>query len=44
MTELRGHGEDKEQYRFAMPQGVLTDDEQQRVRELEDAMDDRIRF
>jgi len=39
MTELRGHGEDKEQYRFAMPQGVLTDDEQQRVRELEDAMD-----
>ncbi len=39
MTELRGHGEDKEQYRFAMPQGVLSDDEQQRVRELEDAMD-----
>ncbi|WP_417643409.1 ParB/RepB/Spo0J family partition protein [Citrobacter sp. FR21SANT8218] len=40
MTELSGHGEDKELYRFAMPAAVLTDDEQRRIDELEKAIED----
>ncbi|EAA0563075.1 ParB/RepB/Spo0J family partition protein [Salmonella enterica subsp. enterica serovar Weltevreden] len=40
MTELSGHGEDKELYRFAMPAAVLTDDEQRRIDELENAIED----
>lgn len=39
MTELRGHGEDKEQYRFVMPAPVLTEEEEQRVSTLEAEMD-----
>lgn len=39
MTELRGSGEDKELYRFAMPDPVLTEDEQQRISELEEKME-----
>ena len=39
MTELRGHGEDKEQYRFAMPAPVLTAEEEQRVSTLEAEME-----
>ena len=38
MTELRGSGEDKELYRFAMPAPVLTEEEQQRISELEEQM------
>jgi len=39
MTELRGSGEDREQYRFAMPEAVLTEDELQRIGELEENME-----
>lgn len=39
MTELSHSGEDKEQYRFAMPDAVLTEGEQQRIHELEDAIE-----
>lgn len=38
-TELRSHGEDREQYRFVMPDGVLTDEEKQRIRELEEQIE-----
>lgn len=36
MTELMGHVEDRELYRLAMPQGVLSDEEKQRVSDLEE--------
>jgi ParB family chromosome partitioning protein len=39
MTELRASGEDGEQYRFAMPKAVLTEEEQKRVSELEEQME-----
>jgi ParB family chromosome partitioning protein len=39
MTELRGSGEDREQYRFAMPNAVLTKEEEKRVSELEEKME-----
>ncbi|EOY4358629.1 ParB N-terminal domain-containing protein [Cronobacter sakazakii] len=39
MTELSHSGEDREQYRFAMPEPVLTEDELQRINELEDAIE-----
>jgi ParB family chromosome partitioning protein len=39
MTELRFSGEDGEQYRFAMPKAVLTEEEQKRVSELEEQRD-----
>ncbi|EOW6411133.1 MULTISPECIES: ParB N-terminal domain-containing protein [Cronobacter] len=39
MTELCASGEDSEQYRFAMPQAVLTEEEQKRVSELEEQME-----
>lgn len=40
MTELRSSGEDREMYRFAMPEPVLTEEEQQRVSELEEKTED----
>jgi len=39
MTELRGSGEDRELYRFAMPKAVLTAEEEKRVSELEEKME-----
>ena len=36
LTELREHGEDDAQYRFAMPRAVLTDEEKLRICELEE--------
>ncbi|MXV05430.1 ParB N-terminal domain-containing protein [Enterobacter sp. ABFQC] len=39
MTELSGSGEDREQYRFAMPNAVLTEEEEKRVSELEEKME-----
>lgn len=39
MTELRGSGEDRELYRFAMPAPVLSEEEQQRISELEEKME-----
>lgn len=39
MTELSHSGEDREQYRFAMPEAVLTEEEQKRVSELEAKME-----
>ncbi|WP_336996820.1 ParB/RepB/Spo0J family partition protein [Leclercia sp. UBA7405] len=39
LTELRDHGEDDAQYRFAMPRAVLTDEETQRVSELEEQIE-----
>lgn len=39
MTELRASGEDSENYRFAMPRAVLTEEEQKRVSELEEQME-----
>lgn len=39
MTELSGSGEDKALYRFEMPAPVLADDEQQRINELEEAIE-----
>lgn len=39
MSELGDNVTDREQYRFAMPDAVLTDDEQQRISELEEKMD-----
>lgn len=39
MTELSHSGEDREQYRFAMPKAVLTEEEQKRVSELEEQME-----
>ena len=40
MTELRDSGEDRELYRFAMPEPVLTEEEQKRVSELEEKIED----
>ncbi|EGT5675434.1 nuclease, partial [Cronobacter dublinensis subsp. dublinensis] len=39
MTELRASGEDSEQFRFAMPKAVLTEEEQKRISELEEKME-----
>ena len=39
MTELRRSGEDHELYRFAMPEPVLTEEEQQRISELEEKIE-----
>lgn len=39
MAELRGSGDDKELFRFAMPEPVLTEEEQQRISELEEQME-----
>ncbi len=39
MTELRFSGEDGELYRFAMPEAVLTEEEQKRISELEEQRD-----
>ncbi|MCF1330672.1 MULTISPECIES: hypothetical protein [Enterobacter cloacae complex] len=39
MTELRFSGEDGKLYRFAMPEAVLTEEEQKRISELEEQRD-----
>jgi hypothetical protein len=36
MTKLNSKGEDRELYRFAMPEPVLTEEEQKRISELEE--------
>ena len=38
-TRSRASGEDSENYRFAMPRAVLTEEEQKRVSELEEQME-----